>query len=269
MPPGGAGGEGEETSAGFSPEDLEPLLPGLVRFARSLTRDPVAADDLAQETVARALERRAQFRGDASLATWLHRIAHNLAVDGFRRSAAEAIHLDPDALGADIDARWADERYTVDAETVLLRAERRDDLEDALAHLPAIYRAAVVLHDVEGWTTKEIAAVTDVGLPAAKQRLRRGRMMLVSELARADERRAALQGVPLRCWEARQHVSDYLDGELDPETTSTVEAHLAACPTCPPLYAALVGVHAGLGALRDPDTVISDTMLARLAPLAE
>ena len=60
----------------------------------------------------------------------------------------------------------------------------------------------------------------------------------------------------MRCWDARQHVSEYLNGDLEPETARLVEAHLAACPTCPPLYAALVGVHDGLGRLRDPDSVI-------------
>ena len=60
----------------------------------------------------------------------------------------------------------------------------------------------------------------------------------------------------MRCWDARQHVSDYLNGDLDPSIATGGEAHLAACPTCPPLYAALVGVNDRLGELRDPDAVI-------------
>ena len=43
-----------------------------------------------------------------------------------------------------------------------------------------------------------------------------------------------------------------------------VEAHLERCPTCPPLYAALVGVHDHLGRLRDPDSVIPADVLPRL-----
>ena len=54
---------------------------------------------------------------------------------------------------------------------------------------------------------KDIAKAQGVELPAAKQRLRRGRMMLVTALAAGGERRAALRGVPLRCWEARGRVS--------------------------------------------------------------
>ena len=88
--------------------------------------------------------------------------------------------------------------------------------------------------------------------------------MLVSALAANAERRERLKGVPMRCWDARQHVSDYLDGVLDAGTSATVEAHLAACPTCPPLYAALVDTHDHLAGCRDPDSVIPPELEARL-----
>lgn len=66
------------------------------------------------------------------------------------------------------------------------------------------------------------------------------------------------------CWDARQHISDYLNGELDTPTATMVEAHLASCPTCPPLYAALVGVNGELGRLRDPDSVIEPILEERI-----
>lgn len=88
--------------------------------------------------------------------------------------------------------------------------------------------------------------------------------MLVSALAEGDERRQASLSQPLRCWRARRHVSAYLDGELDAGTRSAVEAHLETCPTCPPLYAGLVGVKASLGGLRDPDTVVEDAIASRI-----
>jgi RNA polymerase sigma-70 factor (ECF subfamily) len=110
----------------------------------------------------------------------------------------------------------------------------------------------------------EIARAMSTGLPATKQHLRRGRMLLVRPLAEDDERRQASLAQPLRCWRARRHVSAYLDGELDEATRSAVEKHLEACPTCPPLYASLVGVRATLGGLRDPDTVVEDAMAVRI-----
>jgi anti-sigma factor RsiW len=89
-------------------------------------------------------------------------------------------------------------------------------------------------------------------------------MMLVSALATGAERRELLKTVPLRCWDARREVSEYLDGELDERTRSLVERHLATCPTCPPLYAALVGVGVELGRLRDPDSVVPPAVATRI-----
>ena len=91
-------------------------------------------------------------------------------------------------------------------------------------------------------------------------------MMLVSALATGAERRAALQGVPLGCWEARSRVSDYLDDDLPAGERLLVERHLDSCPTCPPLYASLVGTRTALAdqAARDPDTVIPPPIVARI-----
>ena len=60
----------------------------------------------------------------------------------------------------------------------------------------------------------------------------------------------------MRCWDARSKVSDYLDGDLGERDRIRLERHLAGCPTCPPLYAGLVGVRAAMGKHRDPDDVI-------------
>ncbi len=151
---------------------------------------------------------------------------------------------------------------------MVARAETRRELRDALVHLPAEQRCAVLLHDVEGMTVPRIAQITGVGVEAAKQRLRRGRMALVSQLARGAARHAATAGVPLSCWDARRHVSDYLDHDIDPRVGAALERHLAECPTCPPLYAALVGVTATLGGMRDPDSVVPAGVAARIAAAA-
>jgi RNA polymerase sigma-70 factor, ECF subfamily len=82
-------------------------LPGLLRYARTLTADATQAEDLVQATVARALARAAGFRGESSLATWLHRILHNLAVDEARRS-----HEQPsEDLAEAVEAMWREDDY--------------------------------------------------------------------------------------------------------------------------------------------------------------
>jgi RNA polymerase sigma factor (sigma-70 family) len=259
-------GTHEHATGGLDRETFEALVasesPRLYRFALSLVRHPAAAEDLVQDTFVRAFEKRAGYRGESGAATWLHRILHNLAVDRARRGKREI-------AVEDVEERWRDDGYSVDASVVVERASTREELEDALVRLPFIYRSAVLLHDVEEWTVAEIADRLGIDLPAAKQRLRRGRMMLVTALAGGAERREALTGVPLRCWDARRDVSDYLNGDLADERRRLVERHLAACPTCPPLYAALVGVRAELGGLRDRDNVVTPALAERIGLVLE
>lgn len=243
----------EARAGGLDPQRLEALAASegssLYRMARSLVRDDSRAQDLVQQTFLRAIERGDQLRGEGDPAAWLRRILWRLAIDQVRRGGREL-------PVEEVEQRWADDAYTVDAEQVVARAETRQELEDALIRLPFAHRSVVVLHDVEGWTAQRIADALGIGLPAAKQRLRRGRMMLVSALAHGYERRDALEGVPLRCWDARREVSEYMNGDLDAGQRASLERHLATCPTCPPLYASLVGVRASLGGLRDPDSVV-------------
>lgn len=237
-------------------------LPALLRYARALTGNDIDAEDLVQDTAVRALERAEGFRGESSLATWLHRILHHRFVDETRRRRPGLV--DDEVLVAAVEAAWRDDDYTMDAPTVVQRAEDRDRLFDALAHLPAILRSAVVLHDMDGRTSAEVAQIHGIGLPAAKQRLRRGRALLLAVLAEDEERRKALRGIPMRCWQARARIGDYLDNELDQGQRHALETHLAACPTCPGLYAAVVGVTDVLGRLRDPDTVVPPALADRL-----
>jgi RNA polymerase sigma-70 factor, ECF subfamily len=225
-----------------------------------LTRDPATAEDLAQEAALRAWSRRRQLRDGAPVGPWLNRILVNLVIDGSR-----AQRHDHELDVADIEGRWHDDDYTVDPQQVLARAELRDELEDALVRLPAGYRTVIVLHDAVGWPVPAIADALRLGLPAAKQRLRRGRMMLVSALAEGNPKRIASLAQPMRCWQARRHVSAYLDNEVDASTRIAVESHLAVCPTCPSLYASLVGIRIQLGELRDPDSVVPDEIARRIA----
>ncbi len=228
-------------------------LPGLYRYAHSITGNEAEAEDLVGETIVRALERGSQYRGEASLRTWLHHVLHNLAIDRVRHHAHE---LDVE----EVETLWHDDSYSVDPTVVAERVESIEELHEALIHLPYHYRSAVVLHDAEGFSANEIAAILDISVPAVKQRIRRGRMMLVSALSQQKERQIANTGIPLNCWDAREQVSSYIDDELDPLQRSVLESHLAGCATCPPLYQSLVGTTASLGLLHDPDSVIPDTL---------
>lgn len=243
--------------AGLLPDQT----PSLYRYVRSISRDDATAEDLVQETLVKALEKADTLQSSDRLRSWLFRIAHNTTIDFYRRRREEP----SDDLALEVEQRWREDDYTVDAAVVVARAETSEEVQDALVRIPVAYRSVVVLHDAHGWTSREIADVMDLSLPATKQRLRRGRMMLVSAMARGHERRVATSRVPLRCWDARRHVSAYLDGELPTTTSAAVERHLAICPTCPPLYASLVSVRDAMAeGLQDPDTVVPDGLAQRI-----
>ena len=232
----------------------------LYRYATYLVGDRTRAEDLVSDTVVRALERREQFHGEASIRTWLHTILYHLAVDRTRHESHEV-------STEEVEELWSNAEYSVDAADVVVRAELKEELRDALVHLPYGYQTVVVLHDIEGWSMTEITSLLEIGLPAAKQRLRRGRMMMVTALAKRTERQMANRGVGLSCWQARLEVSDYIDDELDPATRTSLEEHMTHCQTCPPLYQALVGVTEPLGDLHDPDTVIPPALIRRIEGL--
>jgi RNA polymerase sigma-70 factor (ECF subfamily) len=247
-------GEGDSKDFGSLVADL---IPDLYRYARWVVGDATEAEDVVGETVVRALERQRQFRGDSSLRTWLHQILHNLAVDRSR-------HFSHEVTVREVEDRWDDEHFSVDAAVVVERAETRAELEDALLHVPFHYRSVVALHDAQEWSVPEIASLLEIGQSATKQRLRRGRMMLVDALARGEERRVANGGVVLSCTQARSQVSDYIDNELEVDDRVVLESHLTSCVTCPPLYSALVGVKGSLGGFHDPNSVIAPELLQRV-----
>ncbi|MCL4312831.1 MAG: sigma-70 family RNA polymerase sigma factor [Actinobacteria bacterium] len=240
----------------------EELSPVLYRFARSIVRSPELAEDLVQQTFLKALEHQNQFKG-GSLLSWLRRILYNQVIDNARHSKFE-MPVNETAMVAEVERHWMDEHYSVDPAIVTERLQVAEELEDALIRLPYLYRAVVVLHDQEGWTLREIAETMGIGIPAAKQRLRRGRMMMVSALASGAERKKDTATVPMSCWDARRLVSDYIDNELDVSKSKLLEAHLEHCSTCPPLYAALVGVRDQLKGNRDPDSVIPPGLRERI-----
>lgn len=160
--------------------------------------EPEQAEEVLQETFLRALKGLNSFRGEAGISTWLYRIAANVAFDLLKRKIKlrqHEINIDFDTglsnevsiQSSNWEAQWSDPDYRVDPEAVALLLEQRKLLEQALARLPEQQRLVVVLHDQVGMTVAEIAASASIPLPTAKSNLRRGRMTLVSILARFDD----------------------------------------------------------------------------------
>lgn len=132
-------------------------------LARRLVGSDVA-DEATQDVFVRAWAKIGSFRGDAQFGTWLHRLAINVLL---RRAQS---------------ARRREQRETGLSPTLRARGPAdphvRLDLEAALASIGDAYRQVVVLHDMEGYSHEDIAALLGIGISASRMRLSRARMAL-------------------------------------------------------------------------------------------
>ena len=149
-----------------------PHLDAVYGFARWLARDPVAAQDLAQEAMLRALRYFHAFRGDEAR-PWLLRIVRNTWID----LSAKA--------GADQPLETVAERAAEgpDPEQSAVAGDRRRQVARALAALPAEMREILVLREIQDLPYKQIAAVLDVPVGTVMSRLARAREKLAAELS--------------------------------------------------------------------------------------
>ncbi len=159
------------------PRDALEHLDALYGLARRMTGSDDEAEDLVQETFARAMDKRSQFIPGSNLRAWLCRILRNLYVDRWRRGKASPVNArldDDDPAG---DAMVAGDALRGDQELERLRGVVADDIEKALSELSADARSIVLL-DLEGFTQEELAEVLGCNVGTVKSRLSRARAKL-------------------------------------------------------------------------------------------
>lgn len=165
----------------------------LYRIARSVLLDNQEAEDVVQETFIRAFKGLVDFRGRASLATWLTRITLNEALQR-RRRRRHTVQFD--SLQGDTHAR-ADTTPLVaselDPERTAAQKQIRKLLEQAIDRLPDSLRTVFVMRDVEELSTAESALLLKISQPTVKTRLHRARRMLREALG--EHVRASLKDV--------------------------------------------------------------------------
>ncbi|WP_231730344.1 sigma-70 family RNA polymerase sigma factor [Novosphingobium sp. Fuku2-ISO-50] len=147
---------------------LEPLIPGLRRYARALVRDAAIADDLVQDCLERAIVRWHQRRPERSARAWLYAILHNAAIDRGRRMARQGRHV------AIEDTDQADLAAPPTQECGL----HTGDVLAAIDLLPGDQRAVLLLVGVEDLSYAEAAEVAGVPIGTVMSRLSRGRDQL-------------------------------------------------------------------------------------------
>ena len=157
------------------------------RLALRITGSNEDAEEVAQDALWTAARKISTFKGEAAFGSWLYRIAANAAYQKLRarKGKAHEIAMD-DVLPAFDEAGrhfepMADWSERVDEQA--LQGELRRVLGAAIDELPADYRTALVMHDVEGLSNPDIAEALGISLPAVKSRVHRSRLFVRKQLA--------------------------------------------------------------------------------------
>src|SRR5580658_6498586 len=155
-------------------------MDALYGVACKLTRNPTEAEDLVQDALVKAMRARGQFHAGTNLKAWLFRILTNTFINKYRRGGLERSVLDgPDADPlADGWVSASTMRQLRDPEALALMPIVQEEIRRALDALPAEFRLAVVLCDVEEFSYEEIAQMMGCPIGTVMSRLHRGRKLL-------------------------------------------------------------------------------------------
>jgi RNA polymerase sigma-70 factor (ECF subfamily) len=151
----------------------------LYRVALRVTRNETEAGEAVQEAFISTFRSIGNFEGRSSLKTWLHRLTVNAALMR-RRSAARKNEVSIEELASEVDIeRWEPEwDFAESSESLLMRQGVRDAVNAAMEKLPEQYRILIILRDIEGYDTREVAAMLNDNEGNVKVRLHRARSAL-------------------------------------------------------------------------------------------
>jgi RNA polymerase sigma-70 factor (ECF subfamily) len=214
---------------------LEALLvryqPHLYRFGLRMCGNVEDAGDVAQESLISMARSVRDFRGDASVSSWLYTIARRFCIKKRRRSKfAPTREESLDGSSTDLARQLADPRPN--PEQTATNQELATALTHAIDALEPSQREVLVLRDVEGLSASEVAKILGLSVDAVKSRLHRARVAIREGLAPALGRLPVAPPRGALCPDVLTLFSQHLEGEIDPSVCATMEAHLAQCHDC-------------------------------------
>ena len=157
------------------------LRPRLLRFAWSVTRDRDAAEDLAQETIARALASQWRFKPGTNLKAWLFRILRNIHLNVLRAAGTHPVLVSIEELAVEPTSLHELNPNPVEAR-VIERAELKR-IADVYRTLPTTFAVPLFLTAVEELSYAEAASILDIPVGTVMSRVYRARRLLMSRLA--------------------------------------------------------------------------------------
>jgi RNA polymerase sigma-70 factor, ECF subfamily len=165
-------------------EQVVPFMGQLYPAALRMTRNPSDAEDLVQETFAKAYVGFHQFQQGTNLRAWLHRILSNTFINGYRKKRREPLQ----DLSGEFQEEWqvgSDPLVlpVASAEAQAIERLADSDILQALRELPDEFKVAIYLADIEGYPYREIAEIMGIPLGTVMSRLHRGRAKLRKKLA--------------------------------------------------------------------------------------
>ena len=176
--------------------DAVPYLDQMYSAALRYTRNPADAEDLVQETYAKAYDKFHQFRPGTNLKAWLYRILTNSYINRYRKQQRR-----PDEVSADADPDFSlydriAESTVAPTEDQVLAQLTDVEVKQALSALPEQFRIAVYLADVEGFSYAEISEIMDTPIGTVMSRLHRGRSRLQKALYTYARQRGLVDADP-------------------------------------------------------------------------
>ena len=162
----------------------------IFQLAMRYVKNREDAEEVTQDVLMKVYRKIDAFRGDAALSSWIYRITFNTAMSRLRSQrlarAAEQERNRAEAAAAAIGGHPRPARQPADwsrlPDEALLRLQLREAVAVAISELPEIYRAPVVLRDIQGLSTEEASSRLHVKDQTLKSRLHRGRVMLRKQL---------------------------------------------------------------------------------------
>ncbi len=211
-------------------------------FSMKVCGHPQDAEDTMQDVLLKSLPYLPKFENAQALSVWLYKVARNRCLMN-RRGAkfSSKINLSLDALMP--DGRELQELLASSSpspESTVLSNEASDRLRRAILKLPPQYRFVLVLHDMEGLASGEVARVMGLREGTVRVRLHRARLLVRKELARVKKdgkatgtgRKQAGHAKPKGCRQLFAALSDYLDGVVDDAVCEEMQKHIGDCEPC-------------------------------------